>query len=150
MYSLSSLRNWSMQFYSATLSCSIMTSLAPNNLSTPKGYKFYNKIHIKWHFVKLQRHFFQDLFLIGCNIFLQVMVICLHLIKHVPLGFNTFVAPSVCILRAKLWKVVINVKLLCFNFRSIFLKIYIFEVVTFYLILQWSNQGNFGSGSLNL
>ena len=44
----------------------------------------------------------------------QVIVICLHLIKHVPLGFNTLLAPPVCILRAKLWKVVIKCKVVMF------------------------------------
>ena len=39
------------------------------------------------------------------------MVICLHLIKHVPLCFNTPVAPPVCILRAKLWKVDMKCKI---------------------------------------
>ena len=91
-----------MQYYSATITCSIVASLVPNDLLTPKRYKSYNTIHIKSYFVKLQTHFSQDLLFIGCDIFLQVLVICLYLIKHVPLGFNIFVAPPGSILRAKL------------------------------------------------
>ena len=91
-----------------------MAPLAPNGLLTLKGYKSYNKIHIKGYFVKLQIHFSQDVFFIGCDIFLQVMVICLHLIKHVPLGVNTLVAPPVCILKTKFWKVVVKCKIAMF------------------------------------
>ena len=60
------------------------------HITPPKGYKFYNKIHVKCYFVKLQTHFSQDLFFIGCDIFPQVMVICLHLIKHVLLGLKIY------------------------------------------------------------
>ena len=103
-----------MQSYSATITCSIMASLTPTGLLSPKEYKFYNKIHIKCYFVQLQTHFSQDLLFIGCDIFPQVMIICMHLINHVPLGVNTLVAPPVCTLRAKLWKVVIKCKIVLF------------------------------------
>ena len=103
-----------MQSYSATITFSIVVSLSPTSLLTPKGYKLYNKIHIKCYFVKLETHFSQDLLFIGCDIFPQVMIICLHLIKHVPLGFNTLVAPPVFTLRAKLWKVVMKCKIVMF------------------------------------
>ena len=103
-----------MQSYSATIACSIVASLTANSLLTPKGYKSYNKIHIKCYFVKLQTYFYQDLLLTGCDIFPQVMVICLHLIKHVPLCFNTLVAPPICILRAILWKVAMKFKIVIF------------------------------------
>ena len=76
-----------MQSYAATITCSIVAALAPNCLLTPSGYKFLIKIHIKSYFVKLQTHFSQDLIFIGCDIFPQVMVICLNLIKHVPIRF---------------------------------------------------------------
>ena len=79
-----------MQFYSGTIICSIVASLASNGLLTPKGYKFYIKTHIKCYFVKLQTHFCQDLLFIGRDIFPQVMIICLQLIKHVPSGFKPF------------------------------------------------------------
>ena len=72
-----------MPSYSATIICSRMASLAPHGLLTPGGFNFYNKIHIKYFFAKLQTHFSQDVLFIGCEIFLQVMVICLYLIKHV-------------------------------------------------------------------
>ena len=49
-------------------------------------------------FYETQTQFSQDLLFIGCGIIPQVMVICLHLIKHVPLGFYTIVAQPVCIL----------------------------------------------------
>ena len=75
-----------------------------------KRYKFYEKIHIKCYFVKLQSHFYQNLLFIGCGLFPQVTVIYLNLIKHVPLGFNTLVVPPVWIVRDKLWKVVIKRK----------------------------------------
>ena len=58
--------------------------------------------------------FFQDLILIDCDIFPQAMVICLHLIKPIPLGFNTIIAPPVCILKTKLWKVVMKYKIVIF------------------------------------
>ena len=80
-----------------------MASLAPHGLLTPKGHKIYNETYIKRYFVKLQTQFPQDL-LFGCDIFNQAMVICLHLIKHIVLGFNTILAPPVYILKAKLWK----------------------------------------------
>ena len=100
-----------MQSYSVTITCSIVASLTPNGLLTLKRYKLYNKIQIKFYFVKLQTRFSQYLFFTGCHIFPQVLVICLHLIKHVPLRFNTLVPPPVCILRAKLWKVVMKCKI---------------------------------------
>ena len=96
---------------SATITYSILASLALNGLLTLEGYTFYKKIHIKCYFVKLQIHFSQDLLFIDCDSSHQVMVICLHLIKHVSLGFNTLVAPPVCILRAKLWKVVMKCRI---------------------------------------
>ena len=100
-----------MQPYSATISCSVVTSLAPYDLLTPKEQKFYHKIHMKCYFVKLQNHFSQDLLFIGCDIFPQVTVICLHLIKHVALGFDIFVALPVWILRTKLWKIFMKCKI---------------------------------------
>ena len=71
MYSLSFLRNWSMQSYSATITCSIAASLAPNGLLTPKGKNFVIKCIQN---AELQTHFSQDLLLIDCDIFPQVMV----------------------------------------------------------------------------
>ena len=103
-----------MQSCSATITRSIVTCVAPNGLLPLKGYKIYNKIHIKCYFVKLQTYFSQDLLFIDCEIFPYVMVICLYLIKHVPLGFNTVVALLVCILRAKLRKVVMKCKIFMF------------------------------------
>ena len=87
-----------------------------------KRYKFYEKIHIKCYFVKLQSHFYQNLLFIGYDLFPQVTVIYLNLIKHVPLGFNTLVVPPVWILRDKLWKVVIKSKT-AFKLRLLFKKI---------------------------
>ena len=103
-----------MESYSVTMTCSIVVSFTANGFLTPVGYKFYNKIRIKCYFVKLQTYFSQDLFLIGCDIFPQVMIICLHLINHVPLCFNILVAPPACILKAKLWKVVMKFKITMF------------------------------------
>ena len=103
-----------------------MASLAPHGLLTPKGHKIYNETYIKRYFVKLQTQFPQDLLLFGCDIFNQVMVICLHLIKHIELGFNTILAPPVYILKAKLWKTFIKCKFsIFFYFRAPFLKIYV-------------------------
>ena len=83
-------------------------------------------------FVKLKTHFSQDLLLLGYEIFPWVMVICLDLIKHIALAFNTLLAPAVCILRAKLWKVVMKCKIFfAFNIFALFLKIHIFEVAMF-------------------
>ena len=76
-----------MQSYSATFTCSIVAPLAPDDLLTPNGYELFNKIHTKCYFVKLQTHFSQDLLFIGYDIFPQVMVICLNLIKHFPIRF---------------------------------------------------------------
>ena len=77
-----------MQSYSFTITCSIVTSLPPNGLLTPNEYKFYNKIFVKYYFAKLQTHFSQDILFIGCDIFPQVMIICLHFIKHVLIRFQ--------------------------------------------------------------
>ena len=79
-----------MQSYSATVTCSTVTTLVLHGLLTPKGGTFYNKIHTKCYFVKYQTHFFQDLLFIGCDIFPQVMIICLNLNKHVSLGYNIY------------------------------------------------------------
>ena len=79
-----------MQSYSATITYSIETILVAHGLLTPTGYAFYNKIYIKCYFVKFQTHFFQDLLFIAYDIFPQVMVVCLHFIKHVSLGFNIY------------------------------------------------------------
>ena len=87
-----------------------------------KRYKFYEKIHIKCYFVKLQSHFYQNLLFIGYDLFPQVTVIYLNLIKHAPLGFNTLAVPPVWILRDKLWKVVIKSKT-AFKLRLLFKKI---------------------------
>ena len=70
-----------MQSYSATITCYRMALLDHHSFLTPKGLKFYNKIYIKCYFAKLQTHFSIDALFVGCDIFPQVMVICLHLIK---------------------------------------------------------------------
>ena len=74
-----------MQSYSATITCSIVTTVAPHDLLNPKGHTFYNKIHIKCYFEKLQTHFLQDLLLTGFHIFFFFLVICWHLIDYVLL-----------------------------------------------------------------
>ena len=51
-------------------------------------------------FCETSNPFSQDILFIGCDIFPQIMFFCLHLIKHVLLGFN-LVAPPVFILRVK-------------------------------------------------
>ena len=132
VYILRFLRNWGMQSYSVTITGSIVASLNPNGLLTAKGYKCFNKIHIKCYFVELKTHFSQGLLFIGRDIFPQVMVIFLLLIKHVPLGFNALVAPTVCILREKLWKVVRKCKIAMFLYfvpffwKFIFLRLWYF------------------------
>ena len=78
-----------MQSYSATITCSRMTSLVHHGFLTPKGFKFHSKICIKSYFginveftgLKIKTHFLQDVFFIDCDIFPHV--ICLQLIKHV-------------------------------------------------------------------
>ena len=134
-----------MESYSATVTC-----LIPNGLLTPKDYKYI--IHIKWFLVKVQNHFSQDLLFIGCDIFSQVMVICLHLIKHVPLGFKSLCSSSTSLYSKSEIVGALHETWNCyvFIFHFHFLKIYIFEVATFYLTLQWSNQLNFCSGGMNL
>ena len=63
------------------------------------------------------------------------------------MGLNTFKLGS--ILRATLWKVVMECKIVMFfNVLALFLKIFIYDVAKFYLTkYQVSNQLNF-SGSL--
>ena len=114
LYILSFLRNWSMQSYSATITYSIVASLTHNGLLTPKGYKFYNKIHKKYYFVKLRTHFSQDLLFIGCGIGSSSYDYLFTPFKHVPLGFNTLISLPVFILRVILWKVAIKCKILIF------------------------------------
>ena len=46
------------------------------------------EIHIKCYFIK--PHFFQNTLYIACDVFPKVMVIFLHHIKHVSLGFNIY------------------------------------------------------------
>ena len=48
LYSFSFLRNWNMQFYSAT--CFRMASFAFHSFLTPKGHALYDKIYIKCYF----------------------------------------------------------------------------------------------------
>ena len=75
-----------MQSYSVTITCSRMASLDPHSLLTPKGFKLYNKIYIKYilqnfeatflgmHF-SLVMTFFLELWLSVCfwsNMFLWV------------------------------------------------------------------------------
>ena len=103
-----------MQSYSSAITFPTVASLTPNGLLTPEGYKFDNKIYINCYFVKFQTHFSKDLLLIGCDIFPQIVVICLHLIIHVILGFNTLVARPVCNPRANLWKVVVKGEIVIF------------------------------------
>ena len=67
-----------------------MASLAPPALLTPKSFKFYGKAHVKCYFAKLETHFSQHILFIAYGIFPQVMVIRLHLIKLVLLGFNIY------------------------------------------------------------
>ena len=67
-----------------------MGSLAHHGFLTLKGFKFYNKIHIKCYFAKTQTHFSQDLLFIGCEILPKLMAICLHLIKDFSLGFHIY------------------------------------------------------------
>ena len=58
-------------------------------------FSIYNRNHIKRYFawevrfkvLKLQTHFSQNILFIYCNIFSEIMVICLGL-KHVSLGFK--------------------------------------------------------------
>ena len=45
VYIFSFLRNLSMQSYSATITCFIVTIVAPHGLLTRKGYTFYKKTH---------------------------------------------------------------------------------------------------------
>ena len=123
MYSYSFLKNWSMKIYSATITCFIVTTLAPHGLLTPKCYTFYNKTHIKHYFVKLQTQFFKIYLSLVVTFFLKLWL-SQHFIKNVSLGFNkllmtslifkigltTIVAQQVSILRTELWKVVMNSK----------------------------------------
>ena len=51
---------------------------------------------------EISNHFSQDLLFIGCDIFPQVMIICLHLIKHIPLDCNTLVAPPIFYSKSKI------------------------------------------------
>ena len=47
-------------------------------------------INVEFRGLKLQSHFPQDVPFIGCNIFPQVIIISLHLIKNFSLGFNIY------------------------------------------------------------
>ena len=103
-----------MRSYSAIITCSIVASLAPVGVLIPIWYKFYNKIRIKCYFVKLQNHFSQDLLFVGCDIFLKLWLSFCTLLNMFLLGFNTLVALPVCILRAKLYKIVIKSQIVMF------------------------------------
>ena len=129
-----------MQYYSATIlytmkwpHCllrhlnSIRVQICKQNM-----YKMLFCINVEFKRLNLQTYFSQDLLFIGCNIFPQVMVICLHLIKHVLLDFNiyqwhfyfgltTLVAQPVSTLRAHLWKVIMKCKIvIILTFASFF------------------------------
>ena len=150
MYSLSFLRNWSMQSYSATITCSIVASFALNGLSTPKWYKFTTKYienAILWN---LKAIFIRIYFSLVVALFFKLWLSVCILLNVYRLSFNTPVASPICILRAKLWKIFVKCQIVVFNKRYFFLKIYIFEVVTFYLTLQWSKKFKFCSGGSNL
>ena len=98
-----------MKSYSATITCSRMASLDPHSFLTPKGFKFYNKTHIKCYFGKPQTHFSRDVLFIGCDIFPQVMVILFAFLVLFAFLFAFLITLEnlpVSILRAKLWKFV--------------------------------------------
>ena len=63
------------------------------------------------------------------------------------MGLIIRVAQSVSIFRAKLWKTVVEHEIVIF---WIFVKMYIFEIATFYLVSQLTNHLNFFSGSMYL
>ena len=59
------------------------------------------------------------------------------------MGLTTLLAQPISIFRAKLWKVVTNCKnSVFFNFQALFVKMFIFEVATFFLACLY-NQLNF-------
>ena len=113
VYSFSLLRNWVMQSYSATISCSRIISWVPHGVLTPKGFNVYNKIHIKFYFARLETHFSQNVLLQHCSSLLWLTV-CLILnmfdyvltsINDIPYfqdGIKTHKAQPVSDLRAKL------------------------------------------------
>ena len=78
-----------MQSYSATITCSIVVCLAPHGLLTSKCYKFYKNTY-KMLFCETSNLFLSDLLFIGCDIAPQVMIICLHFIKHVSLSLKIY------------------------------------------------------------
>ena len=80
-------RNWNMKSYSVTISFSKMASFIPHGLLTTKGFKFYNGIHML--FCETSNPSFLGC-TFHCDVFPQVMVICLFLIKHVSFGFNIY------------------------------------------------------------
>ena len=77
-----------MQSYSAIIICSIVASLAPNDLLTPNGYKFYDKILVKYYFVKIQTHFFRIYFSLVVTFFLKLWLTVCTLLNVFQLGFN--------------------------------------------------------------
>ena len=64
------------------------------------------------------------------------------------MGSTILVDQPIFIFKVKLWKAAVKCEIvMIFNFW-VFLKMYIFEVATFYLALYLSNQLNFFSGSM--
>ena len=73
-----------------------MALLAPHGFLYEERFGFFKKykmlfyINVEFRVLKLQTHFSQDVLFIGCNIFPQVIVIGLHLIKNISLGFHVY------------------------------------------------------------
>ena len=84
-----------MQSYLATITCFIVTTFVPDGLLAPKDYTFYNKTYIECYFVKLSTHFSQTFLIFKTDL-------------------TTLVAQQVYVLRTKLWKVLMNSKIVMF------------------------------------
>ena len=73
-----------------------MALLAPHGLLTLERFKYFKKykmlfsMNVEFRGLILQIHFSQDVLFTGCNIFPQVIVIGLHLIRNISLGFNIY------------------------------------------------------------
>ena len=88
VYSFSFLKNWSIQSYSVTYACASLTSWLQRVLIYDNIYiKHYFAWDVRFRVLKLQTPFSQNIPFICCDIFSQVIVVCLHL-KYVWLGFN--------------------------------------------------------------
>ena len=111
IYSFSSLKNWRMKSYWATINCSKMASFTPHILLTYKEFTFYNKKHTHIYIVYISQPIFLRIYFSlfatsywGCFIRFQHLSSTFPIFWFCKMGLMTLAAQPLFILWQKLWK----------------------------------------------